>query len=36
MWIQTNYPGCLLAIEVVNGTLGTLAIVFFLQAAALR
>jgi hypothetical protein len=36
MWIQTTYPNRLLAIDVVNGTLGTLAIVFFLQAAALR
>src|SRR5262249_10552936 len=36
MWIQTTYPNRLLAIEVVNGTLGTLAIIFFLQAAALR
>ena len=32
MWIQTNYPPRLLAIEVINGTLGTLAIVMFLQA----
>jgi hypothetical protein len=30
--IQTTYPNRLLAIEVVNGTLGTLAIIFFLQA----
>ena len=36
MWIQTTYPNRLLAIEVVNGTLGTLAIAVFLQAAALR
>jgi hypothetical protein len=34
MWIQTNYPRRLLMIEVVNGTLGTLAILVFLQAAA--
>jgi hypothetical protein len=34
MWIQTSYPPRLLAIEVVNGTLGTLAIVMFLQAAS--
>jgi hypothetical protein len=36
MWIQTTYPNRLLAIEVVNGALGTLAIAFFLQATALR
>jgi hypothetical protein len=36
MWIQTTYPNRLLAIEVVNGTLGTMSIIFFLQAAALR
>jgi hypothetical protein len=36
MWIQTNYPNRLLAIEVVNGTIGTLVIALFLQAAALR
>ena len=36
MWIQTNYPFRLLVIEVVNGTLGTLAIISFLQAAAIR
>ena len=36
MWIQTTYPNRLLAIEVVNGTLGTLAIAMFLQAAAVR
>jgi hypothetical protein len=35
MWIQTTYPNRLLAIEVINGTLGTLAIALFLQAAAL-
>jgi hypothetical protein len=34
MWIQTTYPNRLLAIEVINGTLGTLAIALFLQAAA--
>ena len=34
MWIQSSYPPRLLAIEVVNGTLGTLAIIAFLQAAA--
>ena len=33
MWVQTTYPQRLLAIEVVNGTLGTLAIVMFLQVA---
>jgi hypothetical protein len=32
MWIQSAYPNKLLAIEAVNGTLGTLAIVLFLQA----
>ena len=32
MWIQTTYPNRLLAIEVVNGTLGTLVIAVFLQA----
>ncbi len=32
MWVQTTYPGRLLAIEVVNGTLGTLVIAAFLQA----
>jgi hypothetical protein len=32
MWIQTTYPNRLLAIEVVNGTLGTLVICAFLQA----
>ena len=36
MWIQTNYPNRLLAIEVVNGSIGTLVIALFLQAAALR
>jgi hypothetical protein len=34
MWIQTNYPPRLLAIEVINGTVGTLAIVMFLQAVS--
>ena len=34
MWIQTNYPTRLLAIEVINGTLGTLAIVMFLQVVS--
>ena len=33
MWIQTTYPGRLLAVEVVNGTLGTLVICGFLQGA---
>jgi hypothetical protein len=32
MWIQTTYPNRLLAVEVVNGTLGTLVICAFLQA----
>jgi hypothetical protein len=32
MWIQTTYPNRLLAIEVVNGTLGTWVICLFLQA----
>ena len=36
MWIQTNYPNRLLAIEVVNGTAGTLVVALFLQAVALR
>jgi hypothetical protein len=36
MWIQTNYPSRLLAIEVVNGTLGTLVITSFLQAVTQR
>ena len=35
MWIQTTYPERLLVIEVINGTLGTLAIALFLQATAL-
>jgi hypothetical protein len=32
MWVQTTYPRRLLAVEVVNGTLGTLVIALFLQA----
>lgn len=36
MWIQTTYPNRLLAIEVVNGTLGTLVIALFLQAVTQR
>jgi hypothetical protein len=32
MWIQTTYPNRLLAIEVINGTLGTLVICAVLQA----
>jgi hypothetical protein len=36
MWIQTTYPNRLLAIEVVNGTLGTLVIATFLQAVTQR
>jgi hypothetical protein len=36
MWIQTTYPNRLLAIEVINGSVGTLAIAVFLQAAAIR
>jgi hypothetical protein len=32
MWVQTTYPNRLLAVEVVNGTLGTLVIALFLQA----
>lgn len=31
MWIQTTYPNRLLAIEVINGTLGTLAIALFFK-----
>ncbi len=34
MWIQSTYPGRLLAIEVVNGTLGTFAVVLLLHFAA--
>jgi hypothetical protein len=36
MWIQTNYPNRLLAVELVNGTLGTLAVAAFLQLVAGR
>jgi hypothetical protein len=32
MWIQTTYPKRLLGVELVNGTIGTLAIALFLQA----
>jgi hypothetical protein len=35
MWIQTTYPHRLLAIEVVNGTIGTLVVAVFLQLAAM-
>lgn len=31
MWIQTTYPRSLLATEAINGTLGTLVIMAFLQ-----
>ena len=31
MWVQSTYPRRLLAVEVVNGTLGTLVICLFLQ-----
>ena len=31
MWVQTTYPFRLLLVEVVNGTIGTLAICVFLQ-----
>jgi hypothetical protein len=34
MWIQTTYPHRLLAIEVINGTIGTLVVAVFLQLAA--
>jgi hypothetical protein len=34
MWIQTTFPGRLLLVEVINGTLGTLFIACFLQATA--
>jgi hypothetical protein len=34
MWVQTSYPNRLLAIEAVNGTIGTLAVALFLQVAA--
>ena len=36
MWIQTTYPTRLLVVEVVNGTIGTLAISVFLQAVTQR
>jgi hypothetical protein len=36
MWVQTTYPRRLLAVEVINGTLGTLVISLFLQAVAQR
>jgi hypothetical protein len=36
MWVQTTYPRRLLAVEVVNGTLGTLVVTSFLQAATQR
>jgi hypothetical protein len=36
MWVQTTYPNRLLAVEVVNGTLGTLVIAIFLQAVTQR
>jgi len=32
MWVQSTYPNRLLAVEVVNGTLGTLVICCVLQA----
>jgi hypothetical protein len=35
MWIQTTYPNRLLAIEVINGTIGTLVVTVFLQLAAM-
>jgi hypothetical protein len=31
MWIQTTYPRNLLAIEIINGTIGTLAIAAILE-----
>lgn len=31
MWIQTTYPRNLLAIEIINGTIGTFAIVSILE-----
>lgn len=34
MWIQTTYPSELLAVELVNGSVGALAISLFLQTAA--
>jgi hypothetical protein len=36
MWTQTTYPRRLLAIEVVNGTIGTLVVVVFLEAVGAR
>lgn len=36
MWIQSTYPNRLLAIEVVNGVIGTLIIVVGLQLLAFR
>ena len=36
MWIQTTYPTRLLVVEIVNGTIGTLAISVFLQAVTQR
>lgn len=32
MWIQTTYPNRLLAVEAINGALGTLTVIAFLQA----
>jgi hypothetical protein len=34
MWIQSTYPVRLLATEAVNGTIGTLVVVVFLQAVS--
>ncbi|MGE0527753.1 MAG: hypothetical protein AB7G93_22145 [Bdellovibrionales bacterium] len=34
MWIQSNYPNRLLAIELVNGTIGTLAVISVLEVFA--
>jgi hypothetical protein len=34
MWVQATYPRRLLAVEVVNGTLGRLVICIFLEALA--
>jgi hypothetical protein len=36
MWVQTTYPFRLLVVEVVNGTIGTLAIAVFLQIVTQR
>lgn len=33
MWIQTSFPNRLLAVEVINGSLGTMVICLFLQAS---